>query len=134
MNAPKTSSTSSRKILLLGLEDASLAQLADILALESHEISSQPLLPVDKSLDLIDRFSPDVVYCVADPEHYSPLVEAVRGRGSGLPVVVVSRESNVSEWLDAIEAGAWDYVALPFETAHLRHVLENALRCADVHN
>jgi len=48
-------------------------------------------------------------------------------------VVVVSRIPETSEWLDALEAGATDYCAAPFERQHISWVVESALlstRCA----
>jgi DNA-binding response OmpR family regulator len=41
-----------------------------------------------------------------------------------LPVIVVSRLPETDEWLDALEAGAADYCAAPFEIIHLRWLFE----------
>lgn len=119
-----------RRILLVGLEDRPLAQLTSILSEQNHSVCSRPFLSTTHLLDLIDRLGADVVYCGSDPERYHSLVEAVRQKGSTVPIVVVSSSPSVSEWLDAIEAGAWDYVGAPFESKHIGHVLENALKCA----
>ncbi len=40
------------------------------------------------------------------------------------PVVVVSRLPEVEGWLDALEEGATDYCAPPFETIQLRWLLD----------
>jgi DNA-binding NtrC family response regulator len=57
-----------------------------------------------------------------------PLLEAIAHRWPELPVIVVSRMPEVSEWLDAIEAGAADYCAAPFESAHIQWILSSTLR------
>jgi FixJ family two-component response regulator len=44
-----------------------------------------------------------------------------------LPVVIVSRLPEVSEWLDALDAGAADYCAAPFEHQHMSWLIESAL-------
>ena len=40
---------------------------------------------------------------------------------------MVSRFPEVSEWLDAMDAGASDYCASPFEPAQVRWILESNL-------
>jgi DNA-binding NtrC family response regulator len=46
----------------------------------------------------------------------------------GLPVIVVSPHSNVTEWLDALDGGAADYCSAPFELAHLGWILSSRQR------
>jgi len=45
-----------------------------------------------------------------------------------LPVVVVSRDAETANWVLALEAGAQDYCAPPFEPSHIRWILEAAAR------
>ena len=45
----------------------------------------------------------------------------------GVPVVAVSRGAEVSEWLDAMDAGAVDCCALPFEHRTLCWILDSIL-------
>ena len=45
-----------------------------------------------------------------------------------VPVVVVSRLPETDDWLDALEAGAADYCAAPFEPVQLRWLLEAHMR------
>lgn len=42
-----------------------------------------------------------------------------------LPVVIVSRLPDTREWLEALELGAADYVAAPFECIQMRWLLES---------
>jgi len=48
----------------------------------------------------------------------------------GLPVVAVSRLPEVSAWLNALELGAADYCAPPFEPAQIHWILQSALKPA----
>ena len=125
---------SSRRILLLGFEKAVYAKLAEILARQSHSVWPQPggagRRSLQTSLQLIEESAADVVCCPADTAHYPLLVNEVKKRELRVPVVVVSDSPNLSEWLDAIQAGAWDYFGAPFEAAHIRHVIDNAVQCA----
>lgn len=45
-----------------------------------------------------------------------------------LPVVAVSSQREVADWLDAMEAGASDYCTAPFEAANLGWILKSNLR------
>jgi len=61
-----------------------------------------------------------IVFCSPDRE---VLARALRSFAK-LPVVVVSRLPEIEGWLDALEAGAADYCAAPFEASQLRWLLE----------
>ncbi|MBI4893633.1 MAG: hypothetical protein HY821_23635 [Acidobacteria bacterium] len=66
----------------------------------------------------------DIVFCPSTGD----LLRAALERFRGLPVVVVSRLPEESGWLDALEAGAADYCAAPFEPIHLRWLLDAHIR------
>ncbi len=117
-----------RKILLLGLDDPSLDALASVLSGQSHLVTSAPFRGPDQPPEALSEA--EVVCCSAEPRKYNAIVRSMREKGSSAPVVVVSSTPDLHEWLDAIEAGAWDYVSAPFEPEHIEHVFENALRCA----
>jgi DNA-binding NtrC family response regulator len=126
---------STHRVLLLGFERALHAELAKILSQQDHAVWSQPFSPspcsLQVSLGKLDETAADVICCPADPETYPLVIAAVKQRHPQVPVVVVSTAPNTSEWLDAIEGGAWDYFGVPFEAAHIQYVLENAVKCAD---
>jgi len=52
----------------------------------------------------------------------------LRSLDPALPAIVVSERTNVSEWLDALEAGAADYCGAPFEPDHLARLLSSNQR------
>jgi DNA-binding NtrC family response regulator len=78
-------------------------------------------------LRLAERFHADVVFCNSEPREYQALLNEMKRRGLRLPVVVVSRLPEVSEWLDALDAGAADYCAAPFEHQHISWLIASAL-------
>jgi DNA-binding NtrC family response regulator len=126
---------STHRVLLLGFERALHAQLTKILSQQNHAVWSQPFSSSSRSLQVwlgkLEKTPADVICCPADPETYPLVIAAVKQRHPQVPVVVVSTAPSTSEWLDAIESGAWDYFGAPFEAAHILHVLENAVKCAD---
>ncbi|WP_321477113.1 hypothetical protein [uncultured Paludibaculum sp.] len=67
---------------------------------------------------------PDIVFCSPSPDVLKPVLQ----RFKHTPVVVVSRLPEVDGWLDALEAGAADYCAAPFETTQLRWLLDTHAR------
>jgi len=67
--------------------------------------------------------NPQVVFCSVEPK---TLRRALR-RFPKRAVVVVSRLPEVRAWLDALEAGAADYCAAPFESIQLNWILQNQL-------
>lgn len=62
----------------------------------------------------------DIVFCPSA----RPMLQRVMSLFPHTPVVVVSRLPEVDGWLDALEDGAADYCAPPFETVQIRWLLE----------
>lgn len=71
-----------------------------------------------------DSARPDIVFCSPEPNVLEPALR----RYQHTPVVVVSRLPEVDGWLDALEAGAADYCAAPFEPTQLRWLLDTHAR------
>ncbi len=116
-------------IVLFGLSDSLTAELERVLAQEAGvKVYTHPSAPGPHSLDLLRSLQADVVFCAAEPERCQPLLEAMRQRQMNLPIVVVSRTAEVANWLGALEAGAQDYCAPPFEPVQIRWILEAAAR------
>lgn len=119
--------TDRARILVSGLEDDSGPALAEVLKRQNRAVFTAPFHSVRQCLAEADRVSADVVFCPDDPRIYVPLLDEIRARHESLPVVVVSRTPEVGEWLNAIEAGAADYCAAPFEPSHISWILATAL-------
>ena len=116
------------KIVLFGLADSVAAELVRGLSDQARAVYSFPCAPARDCLALIEELRPDLVFCAAEPERYTPLLEAVRLEKPGLPIIVVSRSGETSEWLNALEAGASDYCAPPFEATQIQWMLETAFK------
>jgi DNA-binding NtrC family response regulator len=114
-------------ILILGLDEVLGAELKNALR-EGNQVVRADEAPAGADCcRVIARLKPDILFCPAAPSCFRNILEAVKQVRPGLPIVVVSRFPEVTEWLDAIEAGASDYCAPPFVPAHLRWILETNL-------
>lgn len=110
-----------RRVLLCGLEPSIEQELKTALESDGVEV---------RACD-DDRYpepgSADYIFC-SFSSHLSNLLRSLRGSA---PVVVVSRTPEAHEWIDAMEAGASDYCAAPFERKQIRWILEaNTPACA----
>ena len=74
------------------------------------------------SVDVVPAEQASLAFCEPDS-----LAATLRSH-PGLPVIVVSPHSNVTEWLDALDGGAADYCSAPFELAHLGWILSSRQR------
>ena len=94
--------------LLLSLEPSLEQELKTVLAHPSID------LEVISSEDR-DIQTPDVLFCSPSmlPEAVTPEVR----------VIVVSRHPDHREWLDALEGGASDYCASPFDPRQMQWIL-----------
>jgi DNA-binding response OmpR family regulator len=100
-----------RKAILFHLEEKLEAELAACLAATSCH--------VQRCQAASSAVSGDLVFCTTGPAFH-----AAKAMFPHLPVIVVSRLPETDEWLDALEAGAADYCAPPFETIHLHWLIE----------
>jgi DNA-binding response OmpR family regulator len=110
------------KIITIGLDQSAAFQLACALGVDRHEIAHKP-----KLTRIAEILNADIVFANGEGKQYLPLLQEIRGAAPGLPVVVVTRVPETSDWLDALEAGATDYCSAPFEPRHLSWLLETAV-------
>lgn len=96
---------------LSGLDEPMRRELANALRAISCQVTD-------------DARTADIVFCGWDP---AEVTKRIAGYG-GKSVVVVSRAPDVKGWLDALEAGAADYCAAPFESIQLRWIVDAHLR------
>ncbi len=66
--------------------------------------------------------SPDILFCPPSKD----LPRIISSLQRDVPVIVVSRIPDTREWITAMEAGASDYCAPPFEFSQLRWMLNAA--------
>jgi len=115
-------------ILIAGLEETVGAELSQTLTALQCGVVSHPYVSAAGCLEVVDRIAADAVFCTAEGGASEKLLALLRIRRRQLPVMVVSRLPELDTWLDALDAGATDYCAPPFEPRLMRSVLENALR------
>src|SRR5581483_4209728 len=112
-------------ILLLGLED-NLAQELSAKLGEGDSRVFESGWPEDCSA-VLERFDPDLVFCPSERPHFFQVLAAAQRSSRRVPVVAVSRQPEVSEWLDAMEAGASDYCGAPFESRDIDWIVSTNL-------
>ena len=94
-------------------EHVMLHRAADLLELKSH----------------LEAGSYDVVFCGwSNPSGtWIDALEHVLQRYPDLPVVIFSRTAGEREWVEVLEAGAFDLLAAPYQKAEVLAVLEQAV-------
>jgi DNA-binding NtrC family response regulator len=109
------------RVALVGLEESAATELGRALKNE-HEIQRKP---VNTTVD--DLADSDIVFADGDRRRYVNLLRGVREKRPAMPFVVVTKRAETSNWLDALEAGATDYCAAPFQDREMRWLVETAL-------
>lgn len=108
----RDSSTTNQNAVLFHLEDPLASLLATGLCEAGCKIAPESLP------------SAEIVFCAAE----SGALQEAMSQFPHVPVVVVSRLPDTDDWLDALEAGAADYCAAPFEPIQLRWLLDAHMR------
>ncbi|MCC6390719.1 MAG: hypothetical protein IT167_08955 [Bryobacterales bacterium] len=115
------------RILLIGLEEDLVSEI--LRALPECDVRTASVISLETSHRAEEgALRCDVIFCPAGSRHLLPVLE--RASPKRLPVVAVTRHPDSTEWLNAIEAGAADYAAPPFESAQLRWILHSNLHRA----
>jgi len=116
-----------REVLVVSSDDEVRRDLGGIVGLWGLE----PVLcaTVADSRAALTRYPICVVVCedqLADG-NYRDLVEAVERTTTDAPVIVVSRLADWNEYMNAVRAGAFDYIALPPRRTEIERAIKNAL-------
>lgn len=118
------------RVLFLGLDTSLCAELGRLLA--GHEVLILHKVP-GQSREIeryLERKKPDMLFCPSEESVRSRVLRAART--AGVPAIVVSRLPHAHEWLDAMDGGASDYVAPPFEERQLEWLLANNRRALTI--
>jgi DNA-binding NtrC family response regulator len=78
---------------------------------------------------LLDSRPFGVVFC-SDPMpdgNFRDLITELKRSSSTVPVIVLSRSTEWSDWLSALEGGAFDYIACPPDPEETRRILHAAI-------
>jgi DNA-binding response OmpR family regulator len=74
----------------------------------------------------------DIVFVGGDREQFLSLLRRLRAADSTLPIIVVSRLPETSEWLDVLDAGATDYCVPPFDVRQIRSLIGSGANGAGI--
>jgi DNA-binding response OmpR family regulator len=108
------------RILLYELHEDLLCELRDAL------ISARMVPAIEEGVELeaVEWGQYDLVFCPAIGEILRSVLTAAAGHMTRVCVIAVSRLLDVQEWLDALELGAIDYFAPPFEQSQVRWLMQ----------
>jgi two-component system response regulator AtoC len=115
-----------RKVLVVDDEENIRLVLQTLLRKHDYEVHVEG--SAERALAVVETFAPDFVLVDVRMPGMSgiELCEALRARGSDTTVIVMSAYGSVELALDAIKAGAYDYVAKPFKHDEVLLVLGKA--------
>jgi two-component system nitrogen regulation response regulator GlnG len=104
----------------------------ELLAEDGHEVSIAP--SAEKALELVDQKRPDAIVLdvrlpgmggLAALEHFQKRL------GRDVPVIVITAFGNLETAVRAVQAGAYDYLAKPFDLDQAARLLREALRARE---
>ena len=109
-------SAADRTVFVVDDDDAALHSL--VILLKSDGLNARGFPSPDAFLE---AFSPDVRGCLITDLRMPgmdgvTLIQALRGAGGILPVIVITGHADVSRAVDAMKAGARDFLEKPFES------------------
>lgn len=111
-----------RLALLCHLEPSLLSELRTALSNPDLDICVDICQENEDCSRKIREQDPDIIFCPLSAELATVLASLIRE----VPVIVVSRIPDTREWINAMEAGACDYCAPPFEFSQMRWMLNAA--------
>ncbi len=113
-----------QRVLLLGLEEATVAALEAALPVGRFEVCVLPSLDAAEVRAAIEQFHPNVIFAPANSPESRRTLQAANAR---TPFIAVSSKPNPKEWLEALQGGASDYFGPPFEQQQVGWVLQSAM-------
>ena len=83
----------------------------------------------EEMCEQLERASYDALFCARSLSmgSWREVLEEVRQFYPHLPVIIVSRTADEQEWLEVLEAGAFDLLGPPYYERVLLSVLEHAM-------
>ena len=89
----------------------------------------------EEMFEQLERASYDALFCARSLSmgSWREVLEEVRQFYPQLPVIIVSRTADEREWLEILEAGAFDLLTPPYHQRALLYVLAHAMVSHDAH-
>ncbi len=122
----------SRRVLVADDEKNMRWVLSQALTAEGYEVLEAA--SGKEALAAIEEQQPDIV--VLDHKMPPPdgleVLRRIRGKGSTIPVIMLTAHGNVASAVEAMKAGATEYLTKPFDLEELKLGIEKALRLAEL--
>jgi DNA-binding NtrC family response regulator len=120
------------RVLIVDDEQSLRKVLAATLEREGYEV--QVAVNGEEALAALDRDGADVVVTdlVMPKMDGLSLLRKVVSRHPDVPVIVVTAHGRVDSAVEAMKAGAFDFVTKPFENAELKSIIAKAARQSDL--
>ena len=114
------------KVLLLSEDAEESANLQEILGHSAFLSLSRDLSETKRNLEKDDC---DVVFCAWSfyRGFWNGWLQVMRERYPDIPVVILSRNGGEREWLEVLEAGAFDLLAFPCQRLSVLGVVQQAM-------
>jgi DNA-binding response OmpR family regulator len=110
------------RIFLIGLEPAVAARIGEVLTRETHRVEQR-----SEDIDTSELMTADIIFACGEGSRYLTVLRRVRNLRLRVPFFVAARIPSTIDWLNALEAGATDYCASPFEPHQLQWLIVSAL-------
>ena len=126
MQTPVATESAARKVLVVDDEENIRLVLQTLLRKHGYEVHVSN--SAERALAQLDELAPDFVLADVRMPGMSgiELCQAIRARGGDVSVIVMSAYGSVDLALEAMKAGAYDYVQKPFKQDEVLLVLAKA--------
>jgi DNA-binding NtrC family response regulator len=112
-------------------DDPSIRKIiADRMRAQGHEV--EVAVDGEAALEAVARFDPELMLLDMKMPKLDgfEVLEALRRTESPPEVVMITAHGNIERAVRAIQTGAADFIAKPFEAAHLDHIVSRVLQAA----
>jgi DNA-binding NtrC family response regulator len=112
-------------------DDPSIRKIiADRMRAQGHEV--EVAVDGEAALEAVARFDPELMLLDMKMPKLDgfEVLEALRRTESPPEVVMITAHGNIERAVRAIQTGAVDFIAKPFEAAHLEHIVSRVLQAA----
>jgi DNA-binding response OmpR family regulator len=110
------------RVFLIDLEPAVAERIDEVLTREGHRAEQR-----SEDIDTSELMTADIIFACGEGSRYLTVLRRVRDLRLRVPFFVAARIPSTMDWLNALEAGATDYCASPFETHQLQWLVASAL-------
>ncbi len=121
-----------KRVLIVDDEKNMRWVLGEALRAEGYEIAEAS--DGKEALALVAESAPDLM--VLDHKMPAPdgmeVLRRIRGKGLSFPVIMLTAHGNVQTAVEAMKAGATEYLTKPFDLEELKLVIEKALRTGEL--